>query len=170
MQVTVPIRESGATVGEFVLVGDASDLVDNLLKTLRLTILCALLSVTIGLSVAARLQKGITAPLRDLTSAIERVRRTHDYAARIEATSNDEVGRLVDSFNETLSEIRKRDRELEKLALLRSPHRATQPHAVLPRIGRRAEPMQRDRCGRRAAPARSRPLQGGQRHAGPRRR
>jgi len=116
VQVTVPIRESGAKVGEFVLVGDTADLTDNLLKTLRLTLLGALLSVTIALSLAARLQMRITAPLRALTSAIERVRRTHDYGARIEATSNDEVGRLVDSFNETLSEIRKRDHELEKLA------------------------------------------------------
>ena len=116
VQVTVPIRESGGTVGEFVLVGDASDLAENLLQTLRLTILCALFALTIGLSVAARLQRGITAPLRNLTFAMERIRKTHDYAARIEATSDDEVGRLVDSFNETLSEIRKRDRELEKLA------------------------------------------------------
>jgi diguanylate cyclase (GGDEF)-like protein len=116
VQVTVPIRDSGGTVGEFVLVGDASDLAENLLKTLRLTVLCALFALTIGLSVAARLQKGITAPLRNLTFEMERVRKTHDYAARIEATSDDEVGRLVDSFNETLSEIRKRDRELEKLA------------------------------------------------------
>jgi diguanylate cyclase (GGDEF)-like protein len=116
VQVTVPIRESGATIGAFVLIGDASDLAENLLKTLRLTLLGALLSVAIALSVAARLQMGITAPLRALTSAIERVRKTHDYGAQIEATSNDEVGRLVDSFNETLSEIRKRDDELEKLA------------------------------------------------------
>ena len=116
VQVTVPIRESGGIVGEFVLVGDASELAENLLKTLRLTILCALFALTIGLSVAARLQKGITAPLRNLTFAMERIRKTHDYAARIEATSDDEVGRLVDSFNETLSEIGKRDRELEKLA------------------------------------------------------
>jgi diguanylate cyclase (GGDEF)-like protein len=116
VQVTVPIRESGATVGRFVLVGDASDLAENLLKTLRLTLFGALLSVMIALLVAARLQIGITAPLRALTSAIERVRKTRDYGAQIEATSNDEVGRLVDSFNETLSEIRKRDHELEKLA------------------------------------------------------
>ena len=116
VQVTVPIRESGGSVGEFVLVGDASGLAANLLKTLRLAALSALLALAIGLTVAVRLQKGITAPLRNLTSAMEQVRKTHDYASRIEATSDDEVGRLVDSFNETLSEIRKRDRELEKLA------------------------------------------------------
>jgi diguanylate cyclase (GGDEF)-like protein len=116
VQVTVPIRESGGTVGRFVLVGDASDLTANLLRTLRVAMLCALFALAVGLSVAARLQRGITAPLRNLTFVLERIRKTHDYAARIEATSDDEVGRLVDSFNETLGEIRKRDRELEKLA------------------------------------------------------
>ena len=116
VQVTVPIRESGATVGEFVLVGDASELAENLLQTLRLTMLCGLLALAVGLSVAARLQRGITAPLRNLTLAMERVGTTHDYAAQIEPTSDDEVGRLVGSFNQTLGEIRKRDRDLEKLA------------------------------------------------------
>ena len=116
VQVTVPIRESGELVGEFVLLGDASDLAANLLKTLRAAVLSALLALAIGLLVAARLQKGITAPLRHLTSAMDRVRKTHDYSAHIKATSNDEVGHLVHSFNETLSEIRERDRELEKLA------------------------------------------------------
>ena len=116
VQVTVPIRESGGSIGEFVLVGDASELAANLLETVRLAVLSALLALTIGLAVAARLQKGITAPLRNLMSAMEQVRKTHDYATKIKATSDDEVGRLVHSFNETLSEIRNRDHELEKLA------------------------------------------------------
>ncbi len=116
VQVTVPITESGGTVGAFVLVGDASDLIDNLLQTLQLSVLCALLALTTGLLVAARLQKGIIAPLRNLTSAMERIRKTHDYAAHVAATSTDEVGQLVDGFNETLSEICRRDRQLEKLA------------------------------------------------------
>jgi diguanylate cyclase (GGDEF)-like protein len=116
VQVTVPIKDSGSTVGEFVLVGDASDLASSLLQSLQLAMLSGLFALSVGLLVAARLQRGITAPLQNLTTAIERIRRTHDYAARIEATSNDEVGQLVASFNETLNEIRVRDRNLEKLA------------------------------------------------------
>jgi diguanylate cyclase (GGDEF)-like protein len=116
VEVTVPITNSGSVVGEFVLVGDASDLADSLLQTLRLTALGALVALCVGLSLAARLQRSITAPLRSLTAAMERIRRTHDYAARIKATSNDEVGQLVTSFNATLNEIGERDRELERLA------------------------------------------------------
>ena len=116
VQVTVPITDSGSTVGEIVLVGDASDLASSLLQSVQLAALSALLALSIGLLVAARLQRGITAPLRDLTVAVERIRRTHDYKARIKATSNDEVGELVSSFNETLNEISKRDRDLERLA------------------------------------------------------
>ena len=135
MQVTVPIKESGEPVGEFVLVGDASDLVENLLQTLQLTILCALLALTTGLSVAARLQRGITAPLRNLTSAMERIRKTHDYAAHVEATSDDEVGQLVDGFNETLREIRKRDRQMEKLAYYDSLTGLANRASVSPHVG-----------------------------------
>jgi diguanylate cyclase (GGDEF)-like protein len=116
VQLTVPITDSGSIVGEFVLVGDASDLTATLLQTLKLAALCGLFALTVGLLVAARLHRSITAPLRALTAAMERVRATHDYAARIEATSRDEVGELVDGFNATLNEIRARDRDLERLA------------------------------------------------------
>ena len=116
VQVSVPIKESGETVGEFVLVGDASDLARNLLQTLQLTVLGALLALATGLLMAARLQRGITRPLQSLTLAMERIRKAHDYAAHVEATSDDEVGQLVEGFNATLSEIRLRDRQLEELA------------------------------------------------------
>jgi diguanylate cyclase (GGDEF)-like protein len=116
VQVAVPIRNAGEVVGEFVLVGDVSDLPRNLLRTLQLTILCALLALATGLLIAGRLQRGILRPLRSLTFAMEQIRKSHDYAAHVEATSDDEIGQLVEGFNATLSEIRTRDRQLEMLA------------------------------------------------------
>ena len=113
VQVSAPIKDSGVIVGELVLVGQASDLVHNLWQTLRVAVVCALLALGVGLLVAVRLQSEITAPLRKLTSAMERIRSSHDYDARVEVSSNDEIGQLVDGFNETLSEIRKRDCQLE---------------------------------------------------------
>jgi signal transduction histidine kinase/CheY-like chemotaxis protein len=113
VQVSAPIKDSGVIVGELILVGQASDLVRNLWQTLRVAVVCALLALGAGLLVAVRLQSEITAPLRRLTSAMERIRGSHDYDARVEVRSNDEVGQLVDGFNETLSEIRKRDCQLE---------------------------------------------------------
>jgi diguanylate cyclase (GGDEF)-like protein len=116
VQVAVPIRNAGEVVGEFVLVGDVSDLPRNLLQTLQLTVLCALLALATGLLIAGRLQRGILRPLKSLTFAMERIRKAHDYAAHVEATSDDEIGQLVEGFNATLSEIRTRDRQLEMLA------------------------------------------------------
>ncbi|HJZ42508.1 MAG TPA: EAL domain-containing protein [Hyphomicrobiaceae bacterium] len=113
VQVSAPIKDSGVIVGELVLVGQASDLVHSLWQTLRVAVVCALLALGVGLLVAVRLQSEITAPLRKLTSAMERIRSSHDYDARVEVSSNDEIGQLVDGFNETLSEIRKRDCQLE---------------------------------------------------------
>jgi EAL domain-containing protein (putative c-di-GMP-specific phosphodiesterase class I)/signal transduction histidine kinase len=113
VQVSAPITDSGVTVGRLTLVGDASDLRSSLMQTLRIALVCGLLALASGLLVASRLQRQITAPLRSLTSAMERIRRSHDYDARVEVASNDEVGQLVDGFNETLGEIRERDRRLE---------------------------------------------------------
>ena len=113
VQVSAPIRDSGATIGEFILVGDTSDLVANFMQTLRFAAICGLIALATGLLVAARLQREITAPLLNLATAMERIRRSHDFTARVEATTSDEVGQLVEGFNETLAEIRKRDAQID---------------------------------------------------------
>ena len=103
----------GATIGEFILVGDTSDLVANFMQTLRFAAICGLIALATGLLVAARLQREITAPLLNLATAMERIRRSHDFTAKVEATTSDEVGQLVEGFNETLAEIRKRDAQID---------------------------------------------------------
>src|SRR5262249_38516320 len=113
LQVTVPVRDSGRVVGRLVVVGDTGDLMERLADTLRTTVLGGGLALLIGLAVAWRLQRAITRPLLGLTGTIARIRRNHDYAARVEAASDDEVGQLVDGFNAMFGEIEERDRRLD---------------------------------------------------------
>ncbi len=58
------------------------------------------------------LQKLVTRPLADLAQTALRVSRERDYAIRAERSSNDEIGILVSSFNDMLSQIQKRDEGL----------------------------------------------------------
>jgi two-component system sensor histidine kinase BarA len=119
VEVAVPILESGTPIGRFVLVSDTGDLIERLIATLRITALGAAVALVIGLAVAGRLQRTITRPLQQLTAAVGGIRRTHDYAARVVAASDDEVGQLVDGFNAMLGEIEMRgaalDRHLQNL-------------------------------------------------------
>ncbi|NQV49294.1 MAG: HAMP domain-containing protein [Candidatus Marinimicrobia bacterium] len=70
-------------------------------------ILAALLSV--------RAQKPISDAILSLSEIAKRVRDSGDYALRLKATSQDELGLLVDTFNDMLEKIWHHEKHLEEL-------------------------------------------------------
>ncbi len=58
--------------------------------------------------------RGLTRAVFELSSSAARVRETKDFAIRARKVSSDELGSLTDAFNEMLSDIQARDRELEE--------------------------------------------------------
>ncbi len=63
---------------------------------------------------AARLQHQISGPIVNLARTMQRVSAEEDYSLRVERNSQDEVGSLIDGFNQMLGQIRHRDARLEK--------------------------------------------------------
>src|ERR1700733_7453694 len=63
---------------------------------------------------AARLQEQISGPIVNLAHTMQRVSQEEDYSLRVERSSQDEVGSLIDGFNQMLGQIRHRDSRLEK--------------------------------------------------------
>ena len=63
---------------------------------------------------AARLQQQISGPIVNLAHTMQRVSSEEDYSLRVERSSQDEVGSLIDGFNQMLGQIRHRDSRLEK--------------------------------------------------------
>ena len=63
---------------------------------------------------AARLQQQISGPIVNLAHTMQRVSSEEDYSLRVERNSQDEVGSLIDGFNQMLGQIRHRDSRLEK--------------------------------------------------------
>jgi len=59
------------------------------------------------------LQQGITRPIIQVSEAARQVVEKRDYTLRAARTTHDEIGTLVDAFNEMLSEIEKRTAALE---------------------------------------------------------
>src|SRR5947209_12134537 len=113
IEVSVPIVNAGLEVGHFSVIADTSDLADQLLASLGMTFAGAAIALAVGLLIAWQLQRGITAPLRQLTGAVSEIRETHDYTARVAAAGADEVGILVGGFNAMLGEIEEREGRLE---------------------------------------------------------
>ncbi len=79
-------------------------------------IACSVLlaAVVIAFLLARRLQRPITEPVLGLTAVARRVSEQEDYTVRAEQAANDEIGVLIGTFNDMLSEIEHRDVELRK--------------------------------------------------------
>jgi two-component system, sensor histidine kinase and response regulator len=60
----------------------------------------------------ARLQRGISAPIVSLARTMQRVTAEQDYSLRVERSAEDEVGALMEGFNQMLEQIRQRDLNL----------------------------------------------------------
>jgi two-component system, sensor histidine kinase len=81
-----------------------------------LLIILAAIAVAVGASywLAARLQLQISGPIVNLAHTMKRVSAEGDYSLRVERNSEDEIGSLIDGFNQMLRQIRHRDSRLEK--------------------------------------------------------
>ena len=77
----------------------------------ELALLAALALAVMG---ASRLLKAITGPIAELSQLTRRVSLNQDYSARAERLSGGEIGVLVDSFNEMLTQIGARDEALRE--------------------------------------------------------
>jgi signal transduction histidine kinase/CheY-like chemotaxis protein len=67
----------------------------------------------IGLLISSRLQRVVSGPVLDLAETAKAVTRRKDYSVRAQKRVDDEIGLLVDSFNEMLEQIHTRDNELK---------------------------------------------------------
>ena len=80
-----------------------------------LTTIAGLAAALIGSYwVAARLQHQISGPIVNLAQTMKRVSTEEDYTLRVEGCAQDEIGSLIEGFNQMLSQIRQRDSRLER--------------------------------------------------------
>src|SRR3546814_9673051 len=56
-------------------------------------------------------------PLRAMTMAMERIRDSRDYSARVELMGDEETRGVIDTLNAMLDEVERRDNELAEAAL-----------------------------------------------------
>jgi signal transduction histidine kinase/CheY-like chemotaxis protein len=71
-------------------------------------------SLLIAAVIAAWLQAAVTAPLLEVTGVARDVMRRRDYSLRAKKTTRDEIGVLVDAFNDMLGEVERRAGALEQ--------------------------------------------------------
>ncbi|MDE0654538.1 MAG: ATP-binding protein [bacterium] len=82
---------------------------------LRRTIPLGVILATVAAAMAWLLARRALRPIEQLTSATERVAQTQELAGTIEATRDDEVGRLARSFNSMLEALQTSRRQQQRL-------------------------------------------------------
>ena len=109
-----PIVLDNETIGTVCLRSDLSPMYAALRRNAQNTAAVLLLAAIAAYIVSAKLQRFISGPILGLAKLAQSVSEKKDYSARAFKNSNDEVGLLIDSFNEMLEQIQERDSELVK--------------------------------------------------------
>ena len=104
----------GTTIGVVRIVSDLVQLRGDMTRFLQFVAM-----ILFGVSSATwlaslRLQRVVTQPLTALLQTMHTVSEKGDYIVRAEKTTSDEIGQLVDGFNGMLSQVHRRDNELQQ--------------------------------------------------------
>lgn len=109
-----PVIMNHKLIGCIVIRANIHELYKQLIMSGTVAIgLMAALVLTAQL-ITARLHRTISAPLLNLVSTMDSVTADKNYALRAEQQSNDELGILINGFNDMLSQIQQRDQQLEQ--------------------------------------------------------
>jgi signal transduction histidine kinase/CheY-like chemotaxis protein len=108
-RVTTP---DGRFVGVVYLLSNTSELNARFRRYLGILASVTLVSLLGSLLLASQLQKVISGPILHLAEVETRVSREKNYSVRAVKEADDEMGVLIDGFNDMLGQIQSRDAEL----------------------------------------------------------
>ncbi len=109
---SAPVTMEGDFLGQVELQADLGPYIAKLMEWSLIGLLLAVACFGLAWFLADRLQRKISDPILQLAETMRSVGSTKNYEVQVEAHSDDEIGQLVDGFNEMLSEIRQRDLEI----------------------------------------------------------
>ncbi len=107
-----PVVYEGGLVAFAIVNADRRELWEQIpdLATYLFVLMLVLLAVAYAMS--RWLQRGVIGQITGLANSAKEITATQDYQVRVEKTTEDEVGHLIDDFNLMLERIEARDREL----------------------------------------------------------
>ena len=130
----------GKPLGVLYVVSDLSGLDERLRRYFAIAGALLFAATLVAFGFSARFQRVISRPLFELVGIAKRVSDAKDYSVRAPRHSRDEIGQLIDGFNEMLGQIQERD------AALLTAHGALER-----RVHERTRELEREVVERRAA-------------------
>ena len=112
LEVFRPVKLQGERIGTVYLRSNLDELTDRFTAQAVTVGTVFLASGLVALLLSSGLQRLISRPILDLAGTARAVSERQDYSIRARKRSSDELGHLVDAFNEMLGQIQERDSEL----------------------------------------------------------
>jgi len=113
LRVFLPIKQQGEVVGTLFVAADLKEISSRLIRYLGIVGSVLLASLLLALALSSVLQRLVSDPILHLAQVSRTVALEKNYSLRATKQSNDELGQLVDGFNEMLAEIQTRDTALQ---------------------------------------------------------
>ncbi len=122
-----PIYRGGERLGTIYLHSDMEEMYSRLWRYVGIGMAILVGALGVAFIISSQLQRKISGPILDLAQTAGTVSKEKNYSVRAVKRTEDEVGFLIDRFNEMLSQIEKRERELRDVndQLVESEKRAT---------------------------------------------
>jgi len=109
-----PIILEGETIGTVCIQSDLQELRSRQVSYVGICVLVMALSIFASYMLSSRFQRVISKPILNLAKTTKVISEEKKYSVRAEKQSNDELGTLIDGFNEMLKQIQERDIKLEQ--------------------------------------------------------
>ena len=109
-----PISQGTETLGYIHVASDLSALRSFVRHSVAVVAIVLLMGCIVALALSAGLQRLVSGPIFHLADVIRSVRREQRFDVRASKSSDDEIGTLIDGFNEMLAEVQDRDSQLRE--------------------------------------------------------
>jgi signal transduction histidine kinase len=107
-----PVIMDGTHLGSILIEQDERIIIEKIITSAAISAVIFLCTLVFSYLLADRFQRVITEPVTAMVTTMQDVSSTKDYSKRLSASGTDEMDQLALNFNEMLSEIELRDKDL----------------------------------------------------------
>lgn len=112
LSITVPVYLDKEEIGYVYIRSNLNEFYKGLISQILLIVFISFITMGIIYLMITVLERNVATPVVKLAELMSRISKEKDYSLRTPVISEDEIGILSKGFNEMLSEIEKRDKEL----------------------------------------------------------
>jgi signal transduction histidine kinase len=113
LELSRPIIYQGENIGTIHIRASLDVMTNRLLRYIGIATVVLLISIPASIVISQRLQRRISRPIAALAETAKTISIDKDYSVRATASSRDEVGHLVLTFNDMLARIQEQNAELQ---------------------------------------------------------